>query len=310
VKRLVAVLVAVGMVVAAVVIRDAIDDESGGGGGSDGELVVICASDMLPACDGLEGVEVIYQAAATTARFIAEGSPQVDGVDGWVTTSAWLEVVEARAPGVLPDAGALLATSPAVVAVEPARRAAVQALCEGTDLWRCLGDHAGEPWAELGSGGQPGWGPLRTGLPDANTSSGLPVIASVAAGFFGSTDYARNDFELEDFGTWLGRLAEPSGDGHPDPIHILATVQGQYTAVGDRAASVYERDVEVLQPEPSVEISAVVVPLGGDDLPGLAPLRAGLEEWGWIPADGALPGPTLKPGVMAALHTLWMEVTG
>jgi hypothetical protein len=306
-----AVFAALGMVVAAVLVRQAIDDdEAGDDETADGALQIICAADLKPVCDGLEGVDVRYMQASTTAEFIVTGSSQIESTDGWVTTSAWLEVLESRAPEALGDDGELLATSTAIVAVEPDRTNAVSALCQGARLWRCLGDSAGVPWAELGSGGQPGWGPLQTGLPRADDASGLAVLASVAAGYFGSTDFARNDFDATDFGPWLGQLADPSGEGEHDPIHTLATVQGKYTAVGDRAASILERGVDALDPSPAIEISAVFVPLDGDELPNRAPVRDGLEEWGWVAASGPLPAPTLKPGVMAALHSLWTEVTG
>jgi hypothetical protein len=311
-QRVLAVLGAVVIVLVAIVVRSALDDEGDGGSnpadGRDGQVELICAYDLRPACDALDGVEVTYQSAATTAEHIAEGSPQVDGVDGWVTSSAWLEVLESRAPGALGEA-TLLATSPAVVAVDPDRTEAVRTLCAGAALWRCLGDRAGIRWGELG-GGSATWGALKTGLPDADSSSGLAVLASVAAGFFGSTDFVSNDFEPNGLAGWLARLAEPSAGGEDDPIWILATVQGKYTAVGDRAASVLERGVDTLDPEPPVEISVVVVPLpGGDDLPDPEPIRDGLVEFGWTRASGAAPEPTLKPGVMAALHTLWTEVT-
>jgi hypothetical protein len=312
-QRVLAVLGAVVIVLVAIVVRSAIDDESdddgsGPGEGGDGRVELICAYDLRPACDALDGVEVTYQSAATTAEHLADGSPQVDGVDGWVTTSAWLEVLESRSPGALGE-GTLLATSPAVVAVDPDRTEAVRTLCAGTALWRCLGDRAGIRWGELGSGSAT-WGALKTGLPDADSSSGLAVLASVAAGFFGSTEFVSNDFEPSGLASWLARLAAPSDGGEDDPIWILATVQGKYTAVGDRAASVLERGVDTLDPVPAIEISVVVAPLpGGDDLPDPQPIRDGLVDFGWTSASGPAPAPTLKPGVMAALHTLWTEVT-
>lgn len=315
-QRVLAVLAAVGLVLVAVVVRAAVDDGGEGSAertdGGEGGLEVYCASDLSPACDGLqdEGVTVTYQAAATTAALLAEGSPQLEGVDGWVTSSAWVEVLDARAPG-RTGTPTPLATTSAIVAVAPGRTDAVRTLCAGTLLWRCLGDHAGTRWGELGAG-EAAWGALKVGLPDADSASGLPVLASVASGYFGDTGFASNDFDPEGFRSWLEALAAPSQGGEDDPIWILATVQGKYTAVGDRAASTLERDVDVLEPEPAIEITSVLVPLrGGDDLPDAAPVRDGLQEFGWRPVAADAPvAPTLKPGVMAALHTLWTEVPG
>lgn len=314
-QRVLALLAAVGLVLVAIVVRAAIDDGGGRDDGTDagnGELEVYCAQDLQAACDGLagQGATVTYQAAAVTAALIAEGSPQLDGVDGWVTTSAWIEVLQARAPDVLPVAMALATTS-VVVAVDTDRTEAVGSLCAGEALWRCLGDNAGTPWGDLGSGGRPAWGALKTGLPTPDSAAGLGVLASVASGFFGQTDFASNDFELEGFAAWLGALAAPSGRGEDDPTGVLATVQGKYTAVGDLGAFAAQRGVDVLEPTPPIEISAVLVRLpGGNDLPDPTPARDGLVASGWEPSPGDAPAPTLKPGVMAALHELWTEVTG
>ena len=218
-------------------------------------------------------------------------------------------MVDSRAPGSL-DASSLIATSPVIVAVDPSRTAAATTLCEGEPLWGCLGDNAGEEWADLGSGGQAAWGTLRTGLPSANAAIGLSVLASVASGFFGGTDFASNDFDSGDFRSWLGNLAEPSGTGERNPVDILVTRRGMYTAVGDVTAAVATRTVGVLHPEPGVGATVVLVTLpGGDRLPGATSIRDALVDAGWTAASGDAPPATLKPGVMAALHSLWTEVT-
>lgn len=306
-----AVLGAIALVLVAIVVRSAIEDDEGGADNdaSDGEVVIVCASDLVAACGALDGVRVIEQEAASTAVDITEQAPALDGVDGWVTSSAWVEVVDSRTSDRLGAAG-LVATSPVIVAVDPIRAAAVTALCEGEALWGCLGTNAGAEWGELGSGGEATWGALKTGLPSADAAIGLSVLASAASGFFGGTDFASNDFESTGFRGWLGTLAEPSGTGERAPVATLVTARGKYTAVGDVAAAVGSRTVEVLEPEPAVEVSIVLVALrGGDRLPSGSPIREALVESGWASASGEAPPDTLKPGVMAALHTLWTEVT-
>lgn len=313
-QRALAVLGAVAMVIAAIVVRAAMDDGAGpgnaSGGGGDGALEIICAADLKPACDGIEGAQITYQQAGATATLIEHQSPELAGVDGWVTSSAWAEVLASRAPGRL-GPPVLLGTTRVVVGVDPDRTEAVRALCAGGALWRCLGDNAGRQWGELGSGGSPDWHALKSGLPAADSATGLGVLASVASGFFGSADFASNDFDPQGFEGWLAALAEPSGGGEEDPTRILATVQGKYTAVGDVAASASRREISVLEPTPAISVAAVMVALpGGDDLPDPAPIRDGLISLGWVArtSDSLAPA-TLKPGVMAALHTLWTEVT-
>ena len=310
-QRVLAIVAAVAFVFVAIAIRSAIDDGDDGpdGDGGDGDIVLVCATDLAGACDALDGVRVIHQDAAATAADIAEQAASLDGVDGWVTSTVWVEVVDSRARGRL-GASSLIATSPVIVAADPSRAAAVGALCGAEPLWACLGDNAGTEWGELGSGGQSTWGTLRTGLPSADAAIGLSVLSSTAAGFFGGTDFASNDFDSTGFRGWLDTLVEPSGTGERNPVGTLVTTRGKYTAVGDVAAEVGGRSVEVLEPQPAVDAAIVLVALpGGDGLPGTGPIRDALAVRGWTAESGDPPPPILKPGVMAALYTLWTEVS-
>ena len=240
---------AVALVVLAVVVRRSIDDDgsggSDGGDAGDGRLVLVCAADLAAACDAVAGVTVIRQDAAVTAAAIVDGDLP-DGADGWVTTTAWTEVVEARSPGRI-DEQEVLARSPVVVAVDPRRTTAVEGHCPEA-LWRCLGDDAGSDWGSIG--GDPAWGALKVGLPGADSATGLSVLASVASGYFGATDFASNDFDTSDFASWLGTLTEPSGKGEATPVRTLVTTRGKYTAVGDVAAAVGDLSADVLTPAP------------------------------------------------------------
>lgn len=309
-RRLLALLGAVAIVVAAVIVRGLIDDgdaaDAGNPGGrGDAELVVVCASELVEHCRAIGEVTVIEEDAAETAAALVDAADD-DGtdVDAWITSSAWTEVVASRRPGALAALEAV-ATSPVVVAIDPSRTAAVQALCDGEALWRCLGDRAGAAWADLG--GDARWGTLKTGLPDADSALGLPVLASVAAGFFRSVDFASNDFDAQGLPGWLAALADPSRGGDPDPAGTLVTRRGTYSAAGTVEVSARNRAADLLEATPAVSATIVVAAVGGaDGLRAAGPLRDALVQAGWDPASGA-PGTTLKPGVMAALHTLWTE---
>lgn len=311
-RRLLAVLGAVAIVVAAVVVRGVIDNDddsstSGGGRGA-GELVVVCATELVEHCRALGDVTVIDEEAARTAgALVATDDDAASGadVDAWITTSAWTEVVASRRPGALGTIESV-ARSAAIVAVDPNRTDALEALCGPDPVWRCLGDGAGVAWADLG--GDARWGTLKTGLPDADTALGLPVLASVAAGFFGGTEFASNDFDAQGLPGWLGSLAEPSAGGDRDPVGTLVTRRGTYSVVGALEAQARNRAAATVEATPVVRATVVVASLDGDDVDDLGDLRASLERAGWQPASGE-PEATLKPGVMAALHTLWTETT-
>jgi hypothetical protein len=298
------------MVVAAIVIRGAIDDEDSSPS-TEGTAVVICANDLLEQCQALGSrVQVRAESAATTAAAITDGTVP-DDVDAWITTTAWLEVVDGRTPNALGQRRAL-ATSPTVVATAPGRYEAITELCAGNDVWSCLGDAAGSDWADLGDGDHPEWRELKVGLTDADSAVGLSGLTSASAGFFGNTAFAANDPAFDEFEGWLANLAAPSAAGDPNPAETLATRPGTYSAAGSIAAiaSGFDgRGVETIDPDPEVAATVAIVGLGDGDLPDTAPVRDALAATGWTRATDDDLAPTLKPGVMAALHTLWKAVT-
>ncbi|MGH9085549.1 MAG: hypothetical protein ACRDYW_08855 [Acidimicrobiales bacterium] len=313
-QRVLAVLGAVVIVLVAVVVRSAIDDDddgsdpSGDGDGGGGELVLACDTDLEAYCRAVTGTSGLFvEESATTSLGVIDGA--LNEVDAWVTSDAWFEVTQARADVI--GAAEVLASSPVVAAVDPDRATAVSGLCGDQAIWRCLGDRAGEPWASLG--GQPTWGPLDTGLPDADRSTGLSILASVASAYFGDQDFAANEFD-DAFTSWLDRLTAPAprGDPDPDPANTLVVRRGTYTAAGTVEArlTAITRPVDRLVVEPGASARVVLVDLpGGDDVADVTrQLRELLTTAGWAPGSGE-PAPTLKPGVMAALHTLWTEVT-
>lgn len=308
-RRVLAVLCAVGMVAAAVAIRAAIDDDADPTPGQ--PAVIVCAADLLAQCRALgPEIEVRAETAAVTAAALGEGG-LADDVDAWVTSTAWLEVVRSRAPDALGEATAL-ATTTAVVATAPGRLQAISDLCDGEDVWACLGGAAGEDWGDLGDGSHAQWRELKVGLTDPDTAVGLGGLASAASGFFGNTTFAANDPVFGDFESWLSILAGPSAAGDPNPAETLATRPGTYSAAGsvDAVAGGYEaRGVEVIRPDTEVHVTVVIVAIGDDRAPSADPVRNALVAEGWArPSEDDL-APTLKPGVMAALHTLWRAVT-
>ena len=143
----------------------------------------------------------------------------------------------------------------------------------GDDIWQCLGGAAGADWADLGDGSHAEWRELKVGLTDPDLALGLPVLASAAAGFFGTTDFAANDPRFGEFEAWLANLAEPSADGDPDPARTLATRPGTYSAAGAVGAVADQLDGRGVEtdraggrrwPPPSRSSSS----RGGDGLPG------------------------------------------
>ncbi len=301
--RLLATLGAVAMIGGSIIVRGALDTSDGGPNAND-RIVIVCAADLETYCDAFGSeVEIRLATAADTAEAIRTGS-LADDVDGWVTSSAWLEVL-----GDNPALGKAepLATSPIVVAGLADRAGALTTLCDGTPIWGCLAASAGVSGTELNV---PLPGVLKVGVPSANSALGLPVLASVAAGSLGGVGFASNDFSPQ-FRTNLAALVGASAGADRNPVITMVTQRGRYAAAGTPQAVTTELppgEVVVYPTTPAVTATVVLVAFpGGDDLPSTKSTRNALFAAGWAPAAGPDVEPTLRRGVLSALHNLWLE---
>jgi hypothetical protein len=336
VRQLAALVAAVALIVLALAVRDLIaDGETGSGERRD--PVVVCPVELATVCDALdEAITVRSERTATTAAALGAGeaSEAGEGADVWITTRPWADAVadqRARAgadplPGEPSDP---IARSPVALVVWDDRTDVLtDGPCAGDIGWRCLGDAAERPWSELG--GPAGWGVVKVGLTSPDTAGGLVVLGGVAAGFFGGSDYASNDFGGELSG-WLGALgANPVAAGDEPVARMLTRGPGEFSAVGaleaDARRAADRADVQVIYPAPVAVAELVAVPVGGDggvaddvaadDDLGDALAAAGWRVDGRPPAAGVDEGIDITddglPGgaVLQALHTRWREVTG
>lgn len=304
-RRVLAVLGAVAMVAAAVLIRRGLDDGGGANDRADDKIVMVCAADLEAYCDAYgDDVEVRLASAADTAAALRDGTLP-DDVDGWVTSSAWLELLgdDTDALGE-PE---LIATSPISVAALTDRTDALDEVCGQDPIWDCLLSSADAAWSDLGVDLP---GRVAVGYPSADTAAGLPVLASTAAGAFGSLDFASNDFDAE-FRAELATLVAASASTDRDPVRTMVTQRGKYSAAGAaeaRVADLRNDAVDLVDTAPSVVATIVVAPLRGADRPPSATaVREALVAEGWTAASGADVASTLKDGVMSALHEVWLE---
>jgi hypothetical protein len=95
-KRVLAIVGAIAIVLAATAIRAAwTDGDDGQRGGGATALSVVCDPDLAAACQQLgDGVRVEVQDSEETSQALVEG--ELGDVDDWVTTSAWTELTAAR----------------------------------------------------------------------------------------------------------------------------------------------------------------------------------------------------------------------
>ena len=308
-RRALAVLGAAAMVAAALAVRSALDDEGGERASESAGGVVVCSVDLLEYCEALPGsVEVRAETAAVVADALTGGSLASD-VDAWVTSAAWLEVVSGRRPDAFGEARPL-GRSRVVVAAAPGRADALGQLCGREDVWACLGGAVGRSWGPDLGAGDPAWRELAVGLRDPDGATGLSVLMSAAVGWFDGTGFAANDLDV-DFTDFLARLAAAS-EGDEEPARTMAVRPGQYSAAGTVAQVVDRlgaRGVAAVEPTVDVEAVVVAVPLTGRSLPSLDGIEAALRGDGWRDATDDDLAPTLKTGVLAALHSLWEDVS-
>lgn len=351
-KRLLALLAAVGLVLGAIAIRawvrDGSGDEADPGGEAtpDGAITIVCDTDLEAVCAELgrdvDGLTVRVEEAAETAdAWSAAGTRDMD-VDGWLVSQPWPGIVTERSDAagqapVLGSPSAPIAISPGVIVMEQERQRALAAHCGGEITWFCVGEVAGDPWSDVG--GEAAWGDVKPGEQPPDTSAGLLVLGQATASFFGTSDFASNDFTADPaFRPWFEKLARAVPDYTPPagtPLEQFLIIPASYDAVGaleaqagPAVATSRDRDrLSVAYPSPMLSAEVVLVPmdpaLSGDSLverlgeerlgqlfagqgwrvPGM-PLAEGLDP-DIDPGDSApLPG----AGVFDALRSLWIEV--
>lgn len=252
-KQVLALVVAVGLVLGAVMLRGALDGDddtvdAGGTDGSDGGPsptsgdvdvddgdgdgpVVVCSTELADACDRLveDGrIQARVEDPAITADLLSdpEGTPDFDA---WLVPQPWPAIVAART-GMSSGTSDVLARSPLVLVAGTDRAAALVAHCGQLD-WRCVGDTAGDPWPD--AGGQATWGSVKPGHPAPSSTVGLLAVGQAATGYFGSTGFFSNDFADPGFSRWFADLeaAVPNFDPPRSHLYQQVTQRGSYDVV-------------------------------------------------------------------------------
>jgi hypothetical protein len=225
-SRLIAFVIAVGMVAAAIVIRGRINQHNAN---TAHPLRLVCSNELLAACEALPGsIQITYEAAAQTANSLASTTPPA--IDGWLTAGPWPEIVRerlqrsGRAP--LLTQSAPLARSQVIVVAFPDRAAVINRNCPGVAL-KCVGGLAGKgDWTKI-PGGDARWGLVKVSLTPPDVEAlGLVTLGAATASFFGNANLSSTDLEDPTFGGWLKGLA---GSSRGDQL-------GQMVAVGPSIA--------------------------------------------------------------------------
>ncbi len=152
----------------------------------------------------------------------------------------------------------MLARSPALIVAREETAADLAAECGGTITWRCVGEQAGS---------------LRVGLATPERGDGIVTLAEAVGSFFGTTDYAANDFAEPGFSAWFDDLTELSAQdsiGRRSPLAAALAQAGLFDVVGALEAQAARllrgRDgFAAIYPEPMSIAEVTLVPRDGID---------------------------------------------
>ena len=192
--------------------------------------------------------------------------------------------------------------------------------------WKCIGDQAGRPWADIG--GSAAWGSVKPShsVPDA-TASGLLVLAQASGSYFGRSrlrsQRLRRRRRVSASGSSNSSASIPSSPCRPAPRSTTCCRSGRRCSIwpgssrpppGPSIARSRDKDrLSILYPSPATVADVVVAPVadssrGGrvtkllqsDEMAGLL-AQAGWRVDGQPLADGLDPNMSLPddPGIPA-----------
>ena len=296
-KRLLAVIGALAMIVAAIVIRSALEDTQDTHA-SGKRATIACIAELESACRSLTNVDVRIEDAVVTAKTLTDGTAHIDG---WVTFEPWPDMVNALADRQIAGVGTRLARTDLVIAMAQDRAQRLAVTCGGTVNWKCLGDAIGKNWSEIG--GESIWGPVKAGIPPLTTAEGVLLLGEAASGYFNTADFATNDFD-DAFLVWKSRLTASAATF----TQFIQQFPAAFAAIGATRVEALEsgsKPVASIDPAPSAMAIATIVPVNGARVPDVAgQLRNRLRDDGWSTQDFS--GATGLPnaGVLLALSGL------
>ncbi len=235
-KRLAAIVLAIGMVFGSVALRNSLENntqaQTATGGNSSFRLT--CAAELADICAELEETQPnltvkTEEAGATADRLTLLPDETDPGFDAWLTVGPWAEIVQdnrsftENAGAILGKASKVLGSSPAQIVTSKSGEPALEAACGGAITWKCLGENPSLPQ------------PQSIGMASPNTGAGLAVLTDATNSFFGTNSYSATDFEEAAFIGWFEQLTKKSREsnlGMQTVLERAVVATGTYTTVG------------------------------------------------------------------------------
>lgn len=280
-RRALALVGAILLVVVAVVVRGAMDDSGSDDENdipdADSDLVIACVRELREACEALDGTVRIQDPADTIAA-VEDG----DAPDAWVTLDPWPTMAGFDLGRDYPGDVVGIARTDLVLLV----RAGTIDDCDPLS-WRCVA-FANDDFASMPQRG----------------SALLPlVLGQATADFFGSSGVVRNDIDADpDLATRINGLTVPSGD----PFDDVRVGLPQPAAVGALAVDLprlggRQSQFDVVPTNFPASVAVVVAGPAADRVAGDRRLTAGLDDLGWTLEPDATTTGLPEPGTLFAL---------
>lgn len=322
IKRIGAVVIAVGLVLGALAIRRTVIDPDTGNGGSGPAPEVVrlqCGTELQAVCDdiaeGRDDIEVtVEDPGTTTDRLSALPAGADPGFDAWLAVGPWAAMTADNRQFGGADGAVLEAESPTIgvshtaLAVLRAGEAAV-AGCEPAPTWRCVGGLTAEG--------------VTAGMPTPQRGDGLVILASATSSYFEGNSYDSIDLQDTEFQRWFTGLTERSARARSSrqiPLDTAITQPGTYNVVGALTAQIdpHGRSGSAVTAYPDTVIAAPIQvatrtsysPSDAIDQLGAERIVQALEEHRYDPVrkgETAPPSELPSPGVLQNLRAMWSQ---
>ena len=324
-KRLAAIVLAIGMVFGSVALRNSLDNSTQAqtATGGDSSFRLTCAVELADVCNALAATQpnliVMTEEAGTTAdrlTLLPDGTDP--GIDAWLTVGPWAEIVQdnrsfaENGGAILGKASRVLGSSPAQIVTSKSGEPELEAACGGAITWKCLGANQSLPQ------------PQSIGMASPNTGAGLAVLADATNSFFGNRSYSATDFEDAAFIGWFEQLTKKSQDfalGEQTVLERAVAAAGTFTTVGALSTEVESLETSSSKfnpvpapkdaPDQPVIAQVRLVPANGItaqdalDLVNSDALTQLLKDSNWNTSDQDSPSNMPAAGVLQVLRDMW-----
>lgn len=322
-KRVLALVAAVAMVVGAFVVRSKVIDDSKSGSSrrsgtpsSGTRLTIACAPELTDVCDAVQGGDIRVLSKPLDVHDAAAAAPNIDA---WLTYGPAPAIVNADAADQqkVYEAGTVVASARLAVVAPDDRVAALNKYCRAAKLtWSCLVRAAGLSWSAVAPNDARLQGTVKVGVGNPSSALGSILTGPLALATANQSDPGIDDIDSKA----VERVVSSVDQAPPDDELTDLTIQGPaaFSAVvapegSARRAAASTRGqglgLVVIYPEPVATTVVVLAAPSGRQVPQAVTdafngpgARRALLSAGWTPTSRGTTTGLPAPDVLSALR--------